>query len=269
MIIIKRLFAEKILGYYEGAEKLIGILCRIPGIGVAIEKQIANKESGIIKHISGVMAQIMILLWALVKKMVFVLAFVMLPYHIISKSCPLIAENRNLTVIFLFFVICIVGGSITNNVVSVFNKRDYIMTRVVLISPAINSLGKIIYRMIIDFVCFAIILCIVKLPIHVSLLIATVNMCARPLGELVTILMYEKSRLLYNNRGAVYGTIMALSLIAGYGSLYIIRSVNSFWNVLYSPVFVIVMAVLGVLAFLVLCNYRNYDGIAKAAVVKM
>ncbi|MBQ4283714.1 MAG: hypothetical protein IJB96_07300 [Lachnospira sp.] len=266
MIIIKRLFAEKILRYNENAGRFIMMLKRVPGIGKGVYTQVVDNGNNILKHIIGVLVQLVLLGWEFVKKLLFLIAFVWLPYRILANDCPLIAEQRTLTLMFLFFLICTVAGSIVNSVICVVDKRDYFMTRVVLISPAINSLGKVMYRMVTDFAFFALALYVIKLPMHVCLLLSLITMFARPIGEVLVVLMYEKARLLYNNRGAVFGTVMAVSLMAGYGVLYMTRTVSVFWHILVTPVFVIAIVVLGIISFLVLCNYRNYAGIVKDAI---
>lgn len=268
MIVIKRLFADKVLRYNEVTEKFILMIKRIPGLGVALDKQVVDKDNKVLKHCLGAIAQLFVFVWEFVKKLLFITAFVWLPYYLFSFSFPLIAERKNLTIIFLFFVICTITGSIVNNVVLVVNKRDYIMTRVVLISPAINCLGKLIYKMITDLVYHTISLCVIGLPFKISILLSLVTMLFRPIGEIFAILMYEKLKLLYNNKGVFYGTFMALSVLVSYGALYVTRTVSDFWNIVVNPVVVIVLFVLGIGAMLILCNYRNYVGIVKESIAR-
>ncbi len=268
MMVINRLFADKILRYNEVTEKFLLLLKRVPGIGAALDKQVVDKGNNVLKHCLGAIAQLFVFVWEFIKKLLFITLFVWLPYHLFSGSFPLIAERKNLTIMFLFFTICTATGSIVNNVVLVINKRDYIMTRIVLISPAINFLGKLIYKMITDMVYFTIALCVIGLPLGMSLLLSLVTMLFRPIGELFSVLMYEKFKLLYNNKGVFFGTLMALSVLVSYGSLYVTRTVSSFWNVVINPVVVIVSLVLAVVAMLVLCNYRNYSGIVKESIAK-
>lgn len=261
MIIIKRLFAEKILAYHENTERLLSVLYSMPGLGESLKRCVAASKSGRVKHIFGVLAQIFVIMWEIIKKTLFVVAFMWLPYRLFSKEFPLISEQRTLVIVFLFFIICIICGSVTNNMFSAVSKRDDVMTKVVFISPAVNYLGKLISKMIADFMGFFIALIVVKVPVHMCLILAVTTVFARPVGELFTMFMYEKSKVLYNNKGAVYGTIMALSLIGSYGSMFLFRTVDSMWMIAVNPVLMMVVMLLGALSFLVLCNYRNYAGI--------
>ncbi len=258
MIVIKRLFANRILKYHENTEKLLLLLDYIPWLGGFLENQIVLKGNDVLKHCVGVIAQLISLLWEFLKKFLFVATFVWLPYRLLANDCPLIAEKRTVTLIFLFFMVCTVCGTLVNNVVTAINKRDYIMTRVVLISPAMNFMGKLVCKMIGDLLYFTLVLLVLKLTWQQSLIMAATVAFVRPLGELFAIIMYEKFKFLYINKGAVYGSIMALVVLVCYGTLFMVRDVSDAWIVVLNPLFPIVAFVLGVIAFLILCNYRNY-----------
>ena len=64
---------------------------------------------------------------------VFVLIYI--PYRIISIECPLIRANQEITIIYMFIMLSIICGSLSNNILFTVGDRDYLMMRVMFISP--------------------------------------------------------------------------------------------------------------------------------------
>lgn len=269
MTIIKRLFAEKIIRYYERIGRLKMLSKHIPGAGDIVSKQLEENDNLILKHIVGAVLTILSAAYMVIKKFVFVLTFIWFPYKLIAARCPLVAEQKSLAIVYLFTLICTFCGTITNNVVSVVNKRDYMMTRVVLISPVMNFLGKLICKMFTDAVCFTIVLHTIGLGFAEAMVLSLTAACLRPLGELFAICMYQKSKILYNNKGMLYGVFMALGVIVGYGCMYVTRSVSGVWSVMTSPLTAAAALVLGAVSLVILCNIRVYSDMVDYAVTKL
>ena len=105
MIIFKKMFAEKILRFHEAMNRFSELLMRMPHLGDKIRNQIEENDNYRLKMTFGVIAQIGIVLFELLRKFLYVGFFVYLPYRIIAHFCPLIASHRELTMIFLFFML--------------------------------------------------------------------------------------------------------------------------------------------------------------------
>lgn len=102
MIIFKKMFAEKILRFHEAMNRFSELLMRMPHLGDKIRNQIEENDNYRLKMTFGVIAQIGIVLFELLRKFLYVGFFVYLPYRIIAHFCPLIASHRELTRYFCF-----------------------------------------------------------------------------------------------------------------------------------------------------------------------
>lgn len=168
-----------------------------------------------------------------------------LPYRIIAHFCPLIASHRELTMIFLFFMLSTICGSLANTTLMSMGDRDYLMIRIMLISPYMNFLGKIVYKIATDLVYFTIILTIFGIPFGHSLALSIVTASLRPVGEMIAIIMFDKIKAIYNNRGIYNGLVMALCVIIAYGVPVFQRKLSSEWMSVVHPGFVIFMVLIG------------------------
>lgn len=258
MVLINRVFAEKHLHFCEWTNKLLELLYKLPRIGEAVKKQAEEKESKPVRIAVGVAAQIFLLLTEFVRRLFFALAFLYLPYRVLASFCPLVDKRQEPAVIYLFFVIITVCGTIVNTTLMKSDDRDYLMVKVYLVKPAVHFLVKIADRMLKDFLCFWLILMIFGLsPLH-ALCLSAATALLRPLGEVVAVLMYEKFRFLYNNRNMYYGCIMAVSMIVAYGMPIVTRTVTGGWYAAVHPGFTGISFVIGFLSMLILWNYRRY-----------
>ena len=130
MIIFKKMFAEKILRFHEAMNRFSELLMRMPHLGDKIRNQIEENDNYRLKMTFGVIAQIGIVLFELLRKFLYVGFFVYLPYRIIAHFCPLIASHRELTMIFLFFMLSTICGSLANTTLMSMGDRDYLMIRI-------------------------------------------------------------------------------------------------------------------------------------------
>ena len=104
-------------------------------------------------------------------------------------------------------------GSLANTTIFAMGDRDYLMIRVMLVSPSKNFLGKFIYKIVTEFVFYFIILIILGEPVFNALMLCIVTACARPVGEMMAIITFDHFRGVYENRSVLNGTIMAICVI--------------------------------------------------------
>lgn len=265
MIIFKKMFAEKILRFHEGTNKCLRLLKRMPFIGTHISGQIFDRKNAGLRTAVGIVGQIGTLLLEFVRKLVYVCVFMYLPYLFISAFCPVIKSHQELTMIYLFFILSTVCGSLANNIMLAMGDRDYLMIRVMLISPYMNFLGKLTYKLVTDFIYFTIILCIFKVSFINSILLSFVTLCARPIGEMLVIIIHDKIKSLYNNRNTYNGCIMALSVLLAYGLPLLERKIHPDWMAVVHPAFAVIMLLAGAGAMYFLWWYKYYRNIMREA----
>lgn len=95
MKLFKKLFAEKLLRFYEGTNAGIRYMGMIPGIKNHIKEE-TFAENSKARLAVGIFAQLFMVLWEFIKKFLYVFALIYIPYRIISFECPLIKRTRNL-----------------------------------------------------------------------------------------------------------------------------------------------------------------------------
>ena len=264
MKLFRKLFAEKILRYYEGTEAGIKMIKSFPVIRKLV-KDDAFGEKSKSRAIVGTMAQIFMLAWEFIRKFMYVILLIYVPYTILAYFFPLIRIHQDISIIYLFIMLSTICGSLANTTIFAMGDRDYLMIRIMLISPYMNFLGKIVYKIATDLVYFTIILTIFGIPFGHSLALSVVTASLRPVGEMIAIIMFDKIKAIYNNRGIYNGLVMALCVIIAYGVPVFQRKLSSEWMSVVHPGFVIFMVLIGAGASFFLWWYKHYRKIMREA----
>lgn len=265
MEIFKKMFAEKILSFHEGTNRSLEILTKMPLVGEYISNQVIHKRNSKMRMTIGVMAVFVRMIVQFIKKYLYVAVFIYLPYLFMAQFNPLIRDHKESAVLFMFFMLSTICGSLANNTLLAMGDRDYLMVRVVLVSPYMNFLGRLAVKMVTDFVYFTIILNLFGVSFVHSLLLSLVTMCIRPAGEMIAVLCFDQMQSMYNNRNAFNGTVIALSVFVAYGMPLLKRQISSDWLFFIHPVFVVVALFIGVFSVYYLWDYPSYRKIMQEA----
>lgn len=264
MKLFRKLFAEKLLRFYEGTNAGIRYLSMAPVLKNHIKEE-TFAENSKARLAVGIIAQFFVVLWEFIKKLMYVFVLIYLPYVIISMECPLIKANQELTIIYMFILLSIICGSLANNILFTVGDRDYLMMRVMFISPYMNFLGKLIYKMLTEFVFYFIILNIFGVtPVH-SLMLCILTMCVRPIGEMFAILSFDHFIWVYENRSVFNGTVMAVCVLLAYGVPLFARRLSYSWMYAVHPFIIILFLLAGVGAMYFLWWYKYYRKIVREA----
>lgn len=265
MIIVNKMFADKILRYVETMNRFLLMLYKLPGIGEKLYQQIVDNNNRKLKTTFGVLAQIGIVLFEFMRKYVYVLLFMYVPFRLIARVCPMVAIHQETTIVYMFFMLSAVCGSIANTTIMAMGDRDYLMIRVMLISPYMNFLGKLAYKVATDFVYFTIILTMFGVTFWRALCLSLFTAACRPVGEMIAILIYERFETVYARRGEFNGLIMGLCVLAAYGVPLLSRRMSSGWLVFAHPVSAVIMLLIGAAATAYLWSYKHYRKIVREA----
>lgn len=265
MEIFRKMFAEKMLSFYEGTNRSLQILTKVPFIGEYVNNEVIHKRNSKMRMTIGIMAAAVRMFVEFIKKYLYVLVFIYIPYLLMARFNPLIHDHQESAVLFMFFMLTTVCGSIANNTLFAMGDRDYLMVRVVLVSPYMNFLGRLAVKMGTDFIYFTIILNMFGVSFVNSILAGLVTMCVRPLGEMIAVICFEMVPSMYNNRHSFNGTIIALSVFAAYGLPLLKRQISSDWLFFVHPVFVVAALFVGVFSVYYLWDYPYYRKIMREA----
>jgi hypothetical protein len=162
-------------------------------------------------------------------------------------------------------MLSIICGSLANTTLFTMGDRDYLMIRVMLISPYLNFLGKLIYKIITDFIFYFILLLLFRVSLYNSLMLSLIVIFTRPIGEMFAVLAFDRLRSIYENRSLFNGTVMAICVILAYGLPLINRKVSSNWLFITHPAVVIIFFIAGAAAMYFLRWYKYYRVIIREA----
>ena len=265
MIIYNKMFAEKILAHVEHTNRFLLMLYKVPGIGENLYQKIVFEDNRKLKENLGRAAEVFLILLEFLRKYIYVLLFMYVPYRIIGHFCPLVASHQETTMVYLFFMLSSLCGSIANTTIMAMGDRDYLMIRVFLISPYMNFFGKLIYKVVTDFVYFTLILSMFGVTFWRALCLSILTAACRPVGEMIAILIFEESKKIYDNRGTFNGMVMAVCVLLAYGLPVFTRKVGAGWLWAASPLAALIMIIAGAAATAYLWWYKHYRKIVREA----
>jgi hypothetical protein len=266
MEMIRKMFAEAKLSYLEGTNRSVRFLMGLPVIGKFFNESVINERNSKKRTTIGILYEVCRALVYFIRKLIYVFLFVWVPCQLMAMECPLIASNKESAMLFIFFMLTSVCGSIANSTVFELGDRDYLMVRIVLVNPYMNFLGKLVQKIMLELVCYTIILCIFNVSFSHSLLVSLVTVSLRPLGEMIAIIGFEHIRSLYENRNVWNGAVIAISVLLAYGLPLLKRRVKSSWLFFVNPVFAVAVMFIGVFAMYYLWSYQYYRKIMREAV---
>ena len=240
MRLFRKLFAEKILRFYEGTNAGIRYISNAPLIGRCV-KENTFAENSKARLFVGIMAQLFMVLWEFIKKFAYVFILIYIPYVLIGLECPLIKANQELTIIYMFVMLSVICGSLS------------------------NFLGKLLYKMATEFIFYFIILNIFGVSWFHSLMLCMLTICVRPIGEMFAIMSFDHFIWVYENRSVFNGTVMAVCVLLAYGVPFFVRRLSHNWLYAVHPFVVLVFFLAGAGAMYFLWWYKYYRKIVREA----
>ena len=262
----KVLFQENILEFCEGANVVIFLLNKIPKVRNKVNTKLFAKEKIKERNKFGVFALICAFILEFLKKLVYAIIFVYIPYKLLGKVVVNVLNNQEISIIYFFIIMTTLCGSITNNTMFSMSDRDYIMLRVMLVKSNIHYFGRILYKMITELVYFTIILMILGVNFKYSIAVSLFTMAMRPLGEFISLLIHDNAAKVHAMRGSINGVIMAGAFIAAYVLPYVNRAISNTWYRVSNPYFLIGILLICVATMWFLWTYKNYEQVAQDAV---
>ena len=122
MRLFRKLFAEKILRYYEGTEGGIRLIKSLPLVKKHLkEDAFGEKSKG--RMAVGIISQLIMLLWEFIRKLLYVWLFMFIPYMIMAHFFPLIKLHQDTTIIYLFVMLSTICGSFSNTTIFAMGDR--------------------------------------------------------------------------------------------------------------------------------------------------
>lgn len=266
MRLIKDLFPDKLMKMQEGANMIINVLLHVPYCRERMGEEPFRDKDNVLKTVVKVITYIGILIWEFARKAAYVLVVAYLPWRLLGRLCPLIVRQQELTVIYLYFILSTVCGTITNTTIFTLSSRDSFLLNTAEVKASRYYFGRIIYRMAEDllFGMFALMLSGVS-ALH-AFLLALLTALARPVGELFGLVLYTYFKNIHKKKAVYDGIVIAAAILIAYVCPYAFGKTAPWWvNVISTPALV-VMALLCLVSLYVIWNYKRYGHIVRELV---
>ena len=183
----------------------------------------------------------------ILKKIMFVACFVWLPYQLIAIFMPDVGFKYERTLMYFYFVLCVVTGAITNAQLFSTSKQEKMFAQYLELRP--YFFNRLFSGMIQMWISNVIALIIFRVSIVNALAIAGLAVMCRPLGEWITYCLHAYSAYFSRNFNSVMGVLMAISVIVAYVIPVLSRSVSKVWD----GVTGLVPMIIGAVIFLLGC----------------
>lgn len=264
MNLIKGMFPNMIMRMQEGSNMLISILLKIPFCKEHMPQEpYAGGKDNVLKIVLEVLSLIGYLIYEFARKTAYVFVMTWIPWKILGNLCPLIARQHNLTIIYIYFILSTLCGTITNTTIFTMSSKDAFLLNVAGIRASVYYFGRIIYRMVIDFLFGGIALLIVGVSAPQAFLLALVTSLARPVGEVAGLVVYSFFKKIHAKKALYDGVIIALAIITAYAFPFSFRKISPAWGNVTGPVVIVIVAVLSAMSLYVIWNYKRYGAIVK------
>lgn len=263
MRLIKDLFPDKIMKMQEGANMLISLLLKVSFIKAHMaEKPFAGKKN-ILKIVLGVFVCIGCLIYELAKKVAYIWLMMWIPWKILGNLCPLISRQQNLTIIYMYFILSTLCGTITNTTIFTLSPRDSFLLDTAGVKASRYYFGRIIYRMFVDVVFGGTALALLGVVMPQAFLLALVTGLARPVGEAAGLVIFTFFRKLHKKKALYDGVIIAIAMIIAYACPFAFRKISPVWNVVTGPVMITIVALFSAMSLYIVWNYNRYGSIVR------
>lgn len=246
-----------------GANWLIYFLKRIPFVGKIIPDRIYGNLP--LKKILAVVAAIVKMIGAFIKKAFYIGFMIILPIVLLQKGAS--PSSRNACYIYLFFILSLVCGSFQTSEIFKAGRDKFICIRLMRMDARSYIVSTVVFRNLTDILFFLPSLVLSSALMGGSALqglLLTVLLCAsRFMGEALHLLIYDKTRLIASGKTSFIIPFDLICLAAAYLPVMLHRPLLS-GGALTHPATLTVCAALGAAGILFITRYPRYHEIAVA-----
>lgn len=266
MRLIRDLFPDRVIKLQEGSNMLIHMLLRIDFIKQHMKDEPYAHKDNVLKTVLEVFVQLALLVWELAKKTAFVFAVAWIPWKILAMSCPLIARQQGLTIVYIFFILSTVCGTITNTTIFTMTPDDSFLLNTAGVNAARYYFGRIIYRMVMDAVFGGIALVLAGVGAGQAFMLSVITALFRPVGEVFGLTVYMYLKGIHNKKALYDGVVISVAIIIAYACPYAYRRIAESWNGVTGVPVLVTAAVLAAASLYIIWNYKGYQAIVRELV---
>lgn len=208
-------------------------------------------------------AAVLKVLGMLLIRIAYVLAFMYIPYKLLSVLC--IAEGFQLrqSVVYFTVILSCVCGSLINSGMLDMDEDAYVMLTTMQMDPTLFFAGRVIYKLTLDGLGFLIAYLIIEIDFPHALYLMIWLLISRIVGEAVNLYVFRYTGRIISEIPGIAAVIMATCVFMSYGFPFLRNHVVDFTCYIYDYLWLlaglIVAAVVGYGLFI----YDKYSYIAR------
>lgn len=248
------------VSFAEGGNIFIYRLKRIPIIGKRIPQSWYKQTN--IKLAFGFIQLLLSLFSGFLTKGIYIALVIWLPAIFISEE--LLNNNVELNEIFLqgFFFLSFLLGSFMRSVIFDRNDTSYKMIKIMRCNPKKYYFSQIIYKIISQFIYFLPALVIAEVGFVNSIILLLELSAFRIFGEWTRLALYKKSKFILWDKPGISALFIVLIPIIPALTLNIFSRVK-ISSILYNPIFLVLILVMGVVVFIKISKYKGYTSLSR------
>lgn len=266
MRLIRDLFPDRLIRLQEGSNMLIHMLLRVEFFKQHMKEEPYARKNNVLKVVLEIIVQLALFVWEFAKKTAYVFAVAWLPWKILSLSCPLIARQQGLTMVYIFFILSTVCGTITNTTIFTMTPDDSFLLNTAGVNAARYYFGRILYRMVMDAVFGGLALMLAGVGTGQAFMLSSITALFRPVGEVFGLAVYMYVKAIHNKKALYDGVVISVAIIIAYACPYAYRKIADYWNGVTSAPVLAAAAILAVVGLYIIWNYKGYQAIVRELV---
>lgn len=221
------------------------------------------------KRVLSIVTFVFGILMKFVGRLAYAALFLLIPYIILKTFVVGNTFEYEETVINVFFMMNCVCGSLVNTVILSSSDEDYMMLNVLKINPKEHYMGELLFKLITDFGLFFAVLCIFDIGVMNSLILVVIMTAFRCIGETWSLLIYARIPYLYKRIVKLDVLLILVCVYFAYVNPYHRGRMVSVDAFVFNPNLLLSVGALGIICFVILCNYRHYPRLAKQRVQRV
>ncbi len=246
--------------FITGANTLISVLCKMPVFNRRVnEEAYAKSKTGF-----GIAYIILKYIFEFIKKILFVLVFMLVPQLLFSKWMTAGKTGFELENCYVYFgiVLCGICGSIVKSEVFNNDEHSFGMLKIMHANPKAYFRMRLLSRVLLEFPAFWLAFSVCGMNFFKAFYLTIVIMLGRFAGETLNILIFRVTHKSFSDMRGTNVFVMLASLILAYFIPYIRGCVPAAYNLVFSTLWLPVILIAGSLMIYYVWNYRSYAKIA-------
>lgn len=209
-------------------------------------------------------------IWQLVKIYAYVLLFVALPAGLFAKYAASGSAGFGKVNTYIYFILILTcfSGSVIHSCLFDTDESAYVALRVMRIRPRIYFRVRLLLRAVIELTGYWSVLAALGIGAGKSFFLAVVVIFSRMFGECFNILVFRVTGKNFRNIKGADVSVMLVALFAAYFIPYVRGYVPAAYDILFSPVTIIALTVVGAAMAYYVWNCEHYNRITAKLVVK-